>query len=178
MIIIRTLVRGLDLLSYWSGRVFCWLVVAIIVSISYEVVARYFFNAPTFWSYDMAYYLGGSFLLLGACYVTLVKGHVRIDVFSMRFPPKLRLWIEIIFTLIFFMPLWGFLIKFSWSKFALAWKIGELSDVGFWMPIIWPIRLTVALGITLLFLANISWLIKCIYELKTGNELHVGLEGE
>ncbi|MFC1992182.1 TRAP transporter small permease subunit [Chloroflexota bacterium] len=176
MRIIRNILYGLDLSSYWTGRIFSWLAIAIIVNIFYEVIARYFFDAPTLWGYDMAYYLGGSFITLGACYVTLVKRHVRIDVFYMRFPRKIQLWIDTIFTVVFFSPLWVALTYISWKRFAIAVKSGELSIVGFWYPPLWPIRLTVALGMTLFVIAGISWLIKTIYELRTGSEIQTGLE--
>ena len=35
------------------------------LSLVWEVVARYFFNAPTIWAYDMTYMLYGSFFMLG-----------------------------------------------------------------------------------------------------------------
>lgn len=163
-------------MSYWTGRISSWLAVALILTIFYEVVSRYFFNAPTIWAFDMAYYLGGSFIVLGACYVTLVKGHVRIDVLSMRFPRKVQLWIDTIFTVVLFLPLWGFVIYRAWKMFIIAVERGQKSDLTYWYPPIWPLRLTIALGLTLLVLAGVSWLIKSVYELRRGKELGTGLE--
>ena len=37
-----------------------------VLSLCYEVVARYVFNAPTQWAYDMTFMLYGSFFMLGA----------------------------------------------------------------------------------------------------------------
>ncbi len=37
-----------------------------VLSLVYEVVARYFFNAPTTWAYDMTYMTYGAFFMLGA----------------------------------------------------------------------------------------------------------------
>lgn len=176
MRVILCILQALDLSSYWAGRIFSWLCLAIILVIFYEVISRYFFNAPTFWGYDIAFYLGASFLVLGVCYVTLVKGHVRIDVLSMRFPRKLRLWIDIVFTVVLFLPLWGIVTQRGWKMFIIAWTRGQTSDLGYWYPPLWPVRLTVAVGLTLLLIAGISWLIKTIYELRTGKEVQTGLE--
>ena len=176
MRVIRGLVRACDLTSYWTSRTASWIVLAIIFAIAYEVVTRYFFRYANFWAYDTAWYLGATFIVLGGCYVTLVSGHVRIDVLSTRFPRKLRLWIEVIFIVIFFMPLWSILTKKGWELFHRAVEKGEVSELTYWWPPLWPVRLTVALGLTLLLIAGVSWLIKTIYELRTGKELRSGLE--
>jgi TRAP-type mannitol/chloroaromatic compound transport system permease small subunit len=42
-----TVVRTIDTLSEWSGRVFCWMIVPLIAGTTYEVIVRYLFNAPT-----------------------------------------------------------------------------------------------------------------------------------
>lgn len=50
----------------------------------YEVVARYFFRAPTIWAQEMSVYLFMWTMLAGAAY-TLQKGkHVRIDLIIER----------------------------------------------------------------------------------------------
>ena len=61
-----TIVRTIDGLALWSGRLFCWLVVPLVAGLTYEVIARYLFHAPTIWAYDVAYMLYGSHFLLGA----------------------------------------------------------------------------------------------------------------
>lgn len=174
--IIRGFLRVIDTLSYWTGGVIRWLGVAIIVTIFYEVVARYVFNAPTFWSYDMAYFLGASYMMLAGCYVTLVKGHVRIDALFARFPRKLQLWIDTVLTVVMFFPLWIMVTPRAWKAFIKAWTIGETSSITRWYAPLWPVRLIIALGLTLLLLAGISWFIKTIYELRTGKELRSGME--
>ncbi|MFC1993616.1 TRAP transporter small permease subunit [Chloroflexota bacterium] len=176
MRITRRILRIFDLTSYWSGQLFSWLVLGIVFVLFYEVITRYFFDSPNKWSYDMGYYIGGSFVALGLCYVTLNKGHVRIDLFYMRFSRKVQLWVDIIFTLCFFFPIWGIFTRVSWQKFFFAIKTGEVSDYGYWYPPFWPIRLSVAIGMTLLMIAGLSWLIKSICELRTGEVEKTGLE--
>jgi TRAP-type mannitol/chloroaromatic compound transport system permease small subunit len=39
------LARAIDRLSLWSGRIVAWLIVPMVLSLVYEVVARYGFNA-------------------------------------------------------------------------------------------------------------------------------------
>ena len=63
----------------WSGRIVAWLIVPMVLSLVWEVVARYFFNAPTVWAYDMTFMLYGTFFMLGSAYTLLRKGHIRTD---------------------------------------------------------------------------------------------------
>ncbi len=65
-------IRFFDGISLWSGRITGWLIIPMVLSLVYEVVARYFFNAPTVWAYDMTSFLYGAFFMLGAAY-TLLK---------------------------------------------------------------------------------------------------------
>ena len=43
----QRLLRGIDQISYWSGKAFAWLIVALTFVVSIEVFKRYILNAPT-----------------------------------------------------------------------------------------------------------------------------------
>ena len=45
-------IRALDAISIASGKAVAWLIIPMVGSLVYEVVARYLFNAPTEWAYD------------------------------------------------------------------------------------------------------------------------------
>ena len=46
------LARRLDRIAIGSGRLAAWLIVPMVLSLCYEVVSRYVFNAPTQWGRD------------------------------------------------------------------------------------------------------------------------------
>ena len=60
-----------DAFSLWSGRIVGWLIIPMVLSLVWEVVARYWFNAPTVWAYDMTYMLYGTFFMLGSAYTLI-----------------------------------------------------------------------------------------------------------
>ena len=68
-----------DSISLWSGRIVGWLIIPMVMSLVWEVVARYCFNAPTVWAYDMTYMLYGAFFMLGSAYTLMRGGHIRTD---------------------------------------------------------------------------------------------------
>ena len=64
----KHLIKMIDLTSEYSGRLASLLCLAIVGSLTYETIARYTFNAPTSWSYDMTSMLFGAIAVLGLAY--------------------------------------------------------------------------------------------------------------
>ncbi|MBM3565789.1 MAG: TRAP transporter small permease subunit, partial [Alphaproteobacteria bacterium] len=69
----------IDSLSTWVGKAFAWLIVLLTLAVSYEVLVRYVFNAPTVWAFDISYITYGSMFLMGGAYTLVRNGHVRAD---------------------------------------------------------------------------------------------------
>ena len=87
-----------------SGLLFAGLVLPMVGGLCYEVFARYLFNAPTIWAYDVTYMLYGSHFMLGAAY-TLYKGsHIRTDMLYENFPLKWKGRVDASMYLVFFFP--------------------------------------------------------------------------
>jgi len=58
--------------------------------LGYEVVARYFFNAPTIWAQETATYLYMWTMLAAASYTLQEGRHVAVDLVLERVPPRVR----------------------------------------------------------------------------------------
>ena len=87
--------RRLDRVALASGSVVAWLIAPMVLSLCYEVVARYLFNAPTIWAYDMTFMLYGSFFMLGAAFTLQRRGHVRTDSFYADWSPRRQAWVDL-----------------------------------------------------------------------------------
>ena len=73
-------------------------------AVAYEVVARYLFNAPTIWSFDLTYMLYGALFMLGAAYALHKGAHIRTDFFWDNFSPRTKGLIDSISYVVFFFP--------------------------------------------------------------------------
>ena len=73
--------RRLDPIAVASGQIVAWLIIPMVLALTFEVVSRYLFNAPTLWAYDMTFMMYGSYFMLGAAFTLQRKGHVRTDSF-------------------------------------------------------------------------------------------------
>ncbi|NWF54367.1 MAG: TRAP transporter small permease subunit [Syntrophaceae bacterium] len=168
---IQAMLQRIDRLSEWAAKGITLAVFAMVVTIAYDVILRYVFRAPTVWQYDTSYMLGGSVIILGSAYVHLKRRHVRVDLIYNRFPPRVRLILDVVFTLLFFFPLLTGLIIVSAGYAIHSYQVKEFSEVGFWRPLMWPFRSVIPVGLALLWLQGLANFIRDMQRLVKGTEL-------
>ena len=99
-----TAIRVIDTFTDLTGTVFSWMSIPLVGAVAYEVFARYLFNAPTIWSYDVTYMLYGALFMLGAAYALHKGAHIRTDFFWENFSPRTKGLIDSISYVVFFFP--------------------------------------------------------------------------
>lgn len=171
MNILKAILKRVDFASEWSGKLVSWLLLALILILSYDTFMRYLFRAPTIWAFDVSYMLGGTVMLIGMAYVTLHRAHVRVDIIYTRLSRKVKLIIDLFFTSVFFFPLFYVLVERSVSRAQWAWSIKEFSEWGFWRPPMWPLRWMVVVALSLFFIAGLAIFIRDLYSMIKGKEL-------
>ena len=164
-------VRVIDKFTDTTGTWIAWLNVPLVLAVTWEVVARYFFNAPTIWSFDVTYMLYGTIFMLGSAYALHKGAHIRTDFFFEKWSIRTKGMIDSIAFLVFFFPSIFVFFLVSGSEGWYAMLIGETSEQTPWRPILWPFKLVVPLTCVLLLIQGISETIKCIYAARWGIEL-------
>lgn len=139
-----------------------WMIIPMILSLTYEVVARYAFESPTMWAYDMTFMLYGAFFMLGSAYTLQKKGHIRTDMYYGNWSPKKQAVVDIICYLIFFYPLVFIFVVTGWEYFWQAFTTNEKFVSSPWMPITWPFKLVIPVTGLLLAIQGFAELLKCI----------------
>ena len=100
-----TTIRVIDTFTDLTGiDDFAWLSIPLVAAVAYEVFARYLFNAPTIWSFDLTYMLYGALFMLGAAYALHKGAHIRTDFFWDNFSPRTKGLIDSISYVVFFFP--------------------------------------------------------------------------
>src|SRR5688572_9893801 len=165
------LVRIIDKFTDTTGNLVAWLNVPLVLAVTWEVFARYAFNAPTIWSFDVTYMLYGTIFMLGAAYALHKGAHIRTDFFFEKWSIRTKGLIDSVAYLVFFFPgIFAFLIV-SWEEGWYAFTINELSEQTPWRPILWPYKMVVPLACLLLLIQGVSETIKSVYAARTGIEL-------
>jgi len=162
----------IDSISIWSGKIVAFLILPMVVSLMYEVIGRYFFNRPTIWASDLSTILYGAFFMLGAAYALQRQQHIRTDFLYEKWSPRTKGMVDSFLYLAFYFPGLGI---FMWVSWQYAWRsiiLQERIVTSPWMPIIWPLKLTMPIATILLLIQGISELLKSLYAAYTGTDLH------
>ncbi len=89
---------------------------------------------------------------------------MRVDVIYNKFSPKTKLIIDMVFTIIFFFPVYGLLAYYfgvnTWNAFVI--KRYDINSI--WYPVVWPYMTAITLGFALLFVQGIATFLR---DLKT-----------
>lgn len=162
------LARRLDRVSALSGPIVAWLIIPMVLGLTYEVVARYLFNSPTLWAYDMTFMMYGSYFMLGAAFTLQRKGHVRTDSFYGGWAPRRQAWVDAACYLLMYLPFVLVLLVVGWGYFYKSFMTGERFVTSPWMPVVWPFKMVLPLTGLLLLVQGIAEFLKCLHTLSTG----------
>ncbi|MBC8419118.1 MAG: TRAP transporter small permease subunit [Proteobacteria bacterium] len=167
---IKSLLKLLDGLSEWSGRIFVWLVIPLTIAVVFEVISRRFFNSPHIWSTEVIDFIYGPHFMLAAAYTLLYKAHVKIDVIYDKFSPRTRGILDIITYMVFFFP-FCIIVFYQGVIFAhTSWAMGETSDSAA-LRILPLIKTVIPVAIGLLLMQGIATYIRAIIQAIKGEEI-------
>jgi TRAP-type mannitol/chloroaromatic compound transport system permease small subunit len=165
------LVRLIDKFTDTTGTWVAWLNVPLVLVVAYEVLARYLFDAPTIWSFDITYMLYGTIFMLGSAYALHKGAHIRTDFFFEKWSIRTKGMIDSIAYLALFFPAIFVFLLVSGAEGWYAFEIGETSEQTPWRPILWPFKWVVPLTCLLLLIQGVSETIKSVYAARWGIEL-------
>ena len=151
------------------GRATAWLTLVMVVVTVTVVVLRYAFNFGWIWLQETIGWMHAAVFMMAAAYTLAKDEHVRVDIFYRNWPPRRRALIDAIGTLIFLMPICGFLIWSSWDYVGNSWSIHEGSREagGLIYPFTSILKTMIPLMAVLLFLQALNILAKSIQVLRT-----------
>ena len=127
------------------------------------------FASPQLWTLEMAQFVMVGYYILGGPYAMQMGANVRMDLFYAELTPRKKAWLDAItvFFLLFYLGvlLWGgiestmYSFKYGWERSPTAWR-----------PYMWPVKVTMCIGISLMLLQAVSELFKDILFLKSGED--------
>jgi TRAP-type mannitol/chloroaromatic compound transport system permease small subunit len=157
--------RMIDTINERLGKAMGWLILAAVIVSSVNALVRFSINRSSNSWLELQWYLFGAVVLLGAAYTFKANEHIRIDILSSRLSQRSRDWIDVVGHLLFMMPLCLIIMWLGWPFFLRSFAQGEVSSSAGGL-IVWPAKLLVPLGFTILFVQSISELIKRIAVIK------------
>jgi len=166
---IRLVLHGIDITNEWVGRISCYLVIAVMLVAATEVILRYAFNNPTSWAWPVSIQLAAVFALLAGGYNVLHNVHVKVDVLYTRFPDKVRVIIDLVLSIFFFLlciVLIGYGGELAWESVAIREYLPDVIH----SPI-YPLKMLVVIASFLVFLQGVARFVRNLTLAITGKEV-------
>ena len=120
----------------------------------YEVVLRYFFNAPTTWVHEVSIFLTATAFIMGGSYTLQRKDHIRISLVIESVPESTRRWlnvINLIVALYFLVALaYGAALQAE-KSIAVMERTGTASD----LPLPVTLKSLLVVGVVLMVLQGL-----------------------
>ncbi len=178
---------GMYLLFVLIG-VLLWSIFMRVMSYSFEGVI------PAGWTIEIAKFLLVAYFVIGGPYAVQLGANVRMDLFYGGWTPKQKAWMDA-FTVLFLAFYLGVVLNGAaaslayalgahyklgaWEFFGLlisgffsggldgaAEHIGRLEATRTWKLPLWPIKLTIAIGVTLMLLQALSEFMKDVLRIR------------
>lgn len=165
MKVAKKFITIVDGVNEWTGRIFSWLIIPLVLITVMEVICRRFLSSPTIWSFEVLKQVYAFHFMIVAAYGLLHNSHVSIDVFTMNLSEKKKAILDIITYVIFFIPFCTVCIWESYLFAAKSWAVGERTWSVF-APVLYPIKTVIVITFILLLFQGISELIKRVYIVK------------
>lgn len=159
----------IDAISKWSGRVTMFLLVALGLLMSIEVVARYVFNAPTLWATETTTLVFGVYIMLAGAYTLLIHGHVTMDAVYSRLSLKGKAILDLLTSFLFF----AFCGVLLWKGIPTAIKSVVMMEhsMSAWGAPYWPIKIAIPVGAFLILLQGLAKFTRDFHIALTGRKL-------
>jgi TRAP-type mannitol/chloroaromatic compound transport system permease small subunit len=167
--------------NVFVGKLMVIVILLAVLIITFEVVMRYVFGAPTNWGHESMTLLFAIFYCSAAGYTHYYRAHVRVDVIYSTRTPRTQALLDLITSVCFFLFV-GVFIYTSWNFYWSSQTMlgggtvfgvrvpGELSFTD-WQPPFYPVKFMMPFGGVLLLLQGVVWLIRDIHMVVTGRPL-------
>ncbi|MBT3834329.1 MAG: TRAP transporter small permease subunit [Gammaproteobacteria bacterium] len=132
------------------------------------VTARYLFNFGSIGLQESVIYMHGAVFMLGIAFTLKEQGHVRVDVLYEKFPPRVKVCIDIAGHLLFLIPFSIFILWTSLEYVSFSWSLRESSGQPGGLPGVYLIKGLIPAMAFLLLLQGISEILKGFLSLTPG----------
>lgn len=160
----------LDRISIITGQLISWLTLIMVITTFVIVVMRYVFDAGFIWLQESVIWMHALVFMMGAAYTLQQEDHVRVDIFYRALSVTRRAWIDIAGSMLFLMPLCGFLAYQAYDFVAVSWSLHEASreSGGLPYPLIPMLKSVLLLMPIAVSLQGVSLILRSIAVIRSG----------
>ena len=160
--ILLKIISIIDAFTECTGKFISIFVIILVLLVGYDVSMRYLFNSGSIAIQELEWHLFSIILLLGSAYTLKHDEHVRLDIFysSKLINDKVRIWFDVLGTLLILLPFCLLIIVSAWPFVTQAYIHNEISPDPGGLPARWLIKAVIPLGFFLLLIQGIAEVLK------------------
>lgn len=153
-----------DSFNYRIGRFAMYGIFAMMGILLWSSISKTFFN-PSLWTLEMAQFCMVAYYMLGGPYSIQMGSNVRMDLLYGEWDNHRKAQVDAI-TIIFLIVYLIFMIWGGWESFMYSLSYGGERSSSIWRPYIWPIKLIMLFGLSMMLLQALSEFFKDILRIK------------
>ena len=157
-------IKYVDAFNYRIGRFAMYGIFVMMGILLWSSISKTFFN-PSLWTLEMAQFCMVAYYMLGGPYSIQMGSNVRMDLLYGEWDNHRKAQIDAI-TIIFLIIYLIFMIWGGWESFMYSLSYGGERSSSIWRPYIWPIKLVMPFGLSIMLLQSISEFFKDILRIK------------
>ena len=160
--ILLKIISIIDTFTEYTGKFISIFVIILVLLVGYDVSMRYLFNSGSIAIQELEWHLFSIILLLGSAYTLKHDEHVRLDIFysSKLINDKVRIWFDVLGTLLILLPFCLLIIVSAWPFVTQAYIHNEISPDPGGLPARWLIKAVIPLGFFFLLIQGIAEALK------------------
>ena len=146
-------IRIVDRLNTIIGRIVMYSLFLMVGILLWSSISKTFF-VPSLWTLESAQFALTAYYILGGAYAMQHGGHVRMDLFYAEWSDRTKAVIDA-FTVLFLIFFLVVMLLGGINSTAYSLEYGERSATA-WRPLMWPIKLIMCIGISLMLLQAVA----------------------
>tara|TARA_B100000524_G_scaffold174823_1_gene89822 strand:- start:1 stop:510 length:510 start_codon:yes stop_codon:yes gene_type:complete len=157
-------IKYVDAFNYRIGRFAMYGIFVMMGILLWSSISKTFFN-PSLWTLEMAQFCMVAYYMLGGPYSIQMGSNVRMDLLYGEWDNHRKAQVDAM-TIIFLIIYLIFMIWGGWESFMYSLSYGGERSSSIWRPYIWPIKLIMLFGLSIMLLQSISEFFKDILRIK------------
>jgi TRAP-type mannitol/chloroaromatic compound transport system permease small subunit len=164
------IIRVMDAVNEAAGKLTALLSILLVLIMLCLVLGRYLFDSGSIAAQELSLWLFSLSFMLSFGYAFKHQQHVRVDVFSQRWQPRTRAWVELAGILFLLLPLCIFWFYISLDYVAASWSQREGSNSG-GLPGWYWIKTCIPVSALLLMLQACAQALRACQQIKTDEQM-------
>lgn len=159
---LQTIADRIDAITSVIGKAVAWLTLATVLICFATVYLRYAMHIGLIWLQELYAWTHVAAITMGAGYVLMKGGFVRVDLLYARFSERGKAWVDLLGTLFLMAPFLILMAISGWSFFRMSLAMNEASQQDTGLPALWALKSMLLFFVSAVGLQGVSIVVRSL----------------